>query len=356
MPPNRLANLPGFRDAGPFVGQPSPFEHGIIAAVDQERWTVVVELHESGVRQYDVPIMSPYFYHERGQGMYCVPEIGAQCIVAKAGGQYFVVGFLPPVDPSVNDEEPVGEDLSRLASDQPEASTNQGSARVSYRNGREGDMLPGDYCLSTRARNRLKIFTNGNILVQASHLCTRIYSKLRNFIQDICVNYSLRTPGGEVNWINDADDGSVTYERTVKANIDDDEPSFIEEVGSNGDIVTRKVQTEAGVEQFSEQISAEGEAAYKFVAGAHEINVDAEKIEIKALSGAHTVTIDADGVHIVSTGAVEATAGTDVLLTCPTGVLGMAEGEASWAVNGNLTLTATGMITINPVGALILAP
>lgn len=356
MPPNRLANLPGLKGASALLAQPSPFQHGVIAAVDQERWTVTVELHESGVRQYDIPLMSPYFFHERGQGMYCVPEIGAQCIVAEAGGQYFVVGFLPPVDLSVNAAAPVREDLSRLSADQASADSPAGAARMSYRNRRDGDMLPGDYCLTTRARNRIKMFTNGNVLVEASRLCARIYSKLRNYIQDICVNYSLRTPGGEINWINDADDGSVVYERLVKANIDDLEPSFTEEIGAGAAIATRKVQTEAGVEMMSEQLNADGSAAYKFVAGIHEVNVTPTQVEISVLGGAHTVVINAEGVTLVTSGKLEATATTEIKLTSPGGVLDMKAAQTDWAILGNLNVTATGNIVLNPVGNLYLPP
>ncbi|MEN6549909.1 MAG: hypothetical protein ABFE07_28030 [Armatimonadia bacterium] len=346
MPPNHLATLPGFRGVSPLLGQPSGLQHGVVVAVDQERWTVTVELHESGMRQYDIPLMSPYFFHERGQGMYCVPETGAQCIVADCWGQYFVLGFLPPVDPTINEVTPDGEDLSRLASDQASASATAGAARTSYRNRRDGDMLPGDYCFTTRARNRIKMFTNGNVLVQASRLCTRIYSKLRNIITDICVNYILRTPGGEVNWINDADDGTVRYERTVKANIDDAEPSFVEEIGAESSVVNRRVQTEAGVETMSEQLNADGSAAYKFVAGAHEVNVTPAKIEIKALSGVHTVTLDATGVHIVS--------GANFDVVTPTGTLAVNETGGQWSVVGDLVLASTGNMYLQPVGNLYL--
>lgn len=344
--PNRLATLPEFQGASAFTPRPSAFQHGLIVSVDAERWVVTVELHESGSRLYDIPVMQPYFYHERGQGMYSVPEVGAQCIVSDAGGHYFVVGFLPPVDPAVNDPKLAGEDLSKTYDQQTGGNVPQNSAQTSYRNGRDGDMLPGDYCFTTRARNRIKMFTNGNVIIQASRICSRIYSKLRNMISDVCLNFRMMTPGGEHNWINDADDGSVAYDRQVKVNVADDEPSFVEEIGAKGGVVNRRVQTSSGSEVFSEQLNPDGSAELSFVAGAHEVNVDADKIEVKALSGTHTVTIDATGVHIVTAGGFDVTAAN--------GTMAINELGGQWNVIGDLTLTATGNMYLQPVGALYL--
>ena len=196
----KVANLPEMGGRSPFKEYPSPFMHGIVAYVDPDRWTVTVMIHETGVRQYNVPIMSPYFFREKGQGAYFIPEVGAQCIVCFAYGQPFILGFLPPVD-SDTQVTTATEDLGSDVGTQPTAPTDpQPAPPTSYRNNRDGDMLPGDFCFLTRAKNKLKIFTNGNILVQASTLCMRIYSKLSSFITDYCVNYIMNTPGGQITF------------------------------------------------------------------------------------------------------------------------------------------------------------
>jgi hypothetical protein len=191
------------------------------------------------------------------------------------------------------------------------------------------------------------MFTNGNIIVQASRICSRFYSKFRNLIQDVCLNFKMTTPGGESNWINDADDGSVVYDRQVKENIDDVEPSFVEKIGSKGSIYNRTVQDPDDAEEmFSEQINSDGSAACRFVSGLHEINIDENKVEIKALSGEHTITLDVSGVHIVTSANFDVTAAK--------GTLEVNELGGNWSVIGDLVLASTGNMYLQPVGNLYL--
>lgn len=305
-----LKDVPSFVGYSPFKEYPSPFLHGSIVAVDVERWTVVVQLHETGIRQYNVPMLSPYFFRERGQGAYFIPEVGAQCLVCNAYGQYFILGYLPPVDPESSVGAEVTDNLSNQAGTTTQSSENN-EIISSYRNNRDGDMLPGDYCLMTRARNRIKMFTNGNILVEATKLCMRLYSKLRNWVTDLCVNYTMMTPGGKIEFTNDEETQATNYRREVKQKVDDDNPSFVETVGDGAGVYKRVIQTTAGTVKYTEHIDEDG-----------------------------NVTLEAEGnMTIKVTG--------DVTIETAGGTLEMAAAGSSWAATGDLTITSTGTLKLD---------
>lgn len=238
---NTLARIPEMAGNSPFKEYPSAFMHGVIVFIDPERWTVTVQIQETGARQYNVPIMSPYFFRERGQGAYFIPEVGAQCLVCYAYGQPFVLGFLPPID-SISKGSEIIDNLSESAGTYKPPTPSGAPPLTSYRNNREGEMLPGDYCIKTKGRNRLKLLTNGNVLIEASKVCMRVFSKLKNWITDYCINYTLNTPGGQINFKNDEDTGDTDLTREVRKNIDDEEFSFTEKIGKEGDIYNRTVK------------------------------------------------------------------------------------------------------------------
>lgn len=184
---------------------------GIITAVDSDKWTV--DVRTIGLEQslQDVRVMAPYFSFRRGHGIFQIPEIGSMCVVTRTQSDWIVVGFLPPsdVDSTLGNE---GDDASTGTQNLNDQFLGQVTAiqnnivsqqkqkegppnRHSFRSNREGDMIPGDGCVKTIAGNKIKWFTNGNLLFEASSLCQRIMSKLKNTVIDICTRYTLLTPG-----------------------------------------------------------------------------------------------------------------------------------------------------------------
>ncbi|KKN31760.1 hypothetical protein LCGC14_0820750 [marine sediment metagenome] len=184
---------------------------GIIIAVDSNKWTV--DVRTIGLEQslQDVRVMAPYYSFRRGHGIFQIPEVGSMCVVTRTQSDWIVVGFLPPsdIDATLGNE---GDDASTGTQNLNDQFLGQVAAikkniankkkqkegppgRHSFRSGREGDMIPGDGCVKTIAGNKIKWFTNGNILFESSSLCQRIMSKLKNTIIDICTSYNLLTPG-----------------------------------------------------------------------------------------------------------------------------------------------------------------
>jgi hypothetical protein len=268
---------------------------GIITHVDPERWVVNVEIQGTGQIQYDIPILNQYFYKEKGQGVYAIPETGAQCIVANALGQRFVLGYLPPVDPVEIDRSVTGRETEDLSEEYVEgkrfaqSEEDENIRSMSYRCNREEDMLPGDYCMKTRAGNKVKVFSNGNILAEATKLCTRIYSALKNWIFDICVNYLLRTPGGEIRWTNAVGSNQTDYRRLIKQKVTDKKHSFTELIGHDAKVYERTIRDkDDSTERFREHIQDDGEWDQRVETDKYHRNIDPDGNVLETMDGDHT--------------------------------------------------------------------
>jgi hypothetical protein len=229
--------------ANPQTDAVSPFQLGVVEDIDPERWVANVFLLQLHQRQKDIPIMSPYFNWETGQGVYNIPEIGSHCMVGRSTAGYFILGFMPIVDksyieagrekkPSQNFSMEFTKEAKRALRNAPSEAAS-GVRKLSFRCKREDDMLPGDYCVKTRAFNKIKLFTDGNILCEASKLCFRIYSYLKNWIMDTCVNYLLKTPGGEHRWSNDDETDQSDFKREYKQKVTDNFASVTERIGND---------------------------------------------------------------------------------------------------------------------------
>ena len=81
----------------------------------------------------DMPFASPYMHHQGGEGIYCMPEVGARCWVC------WPSDALSPF----------------LLAYGPYASSDQDAANR-WRSGRE-ELRPGDIYLGTRDRNGIAI-------------------------------------------------------------------------------------------------------------------------------------------------------------------------------------------------------
>ena len=226
----------------PYNQSATPFLEGIIRDVDSEKWTCEVKTLGLDQSLQDVRIMSPYFNFTNGHGIFQIPEIGSMCVVSRTQSDWFVVGFIPPSD--VDDTEGTESDeattgsqnlsepfLGQVAAIQSrllkqEQGGNGIPKRHSFRSNREGDMIPGDGCLKSRAGNKFKWFTNGNLLAEASKLCQRIWSRLQNQIIDIAARYSLLTPGVQKEITVSDETQEVLETIKVRRKTDDDTPQI----------------------------------------------------------------------------------------------------------------------------------
>lgn len=340
----------------------TPFYLATIERVDPERWVATVYLESEQTTITDVPLMSPYFFKEFGQGAYFIPEAGARCVVGQTMDDYFVIGYLPPLDQNFIDasaELKPTQDLQSQFTNEARAKLKRapgqdavGDRTKSYRSSREGDMLPGDYCFKTRAFNKLKIFNNGNILVEASKICFRIYTQLKNWMMDICVNYVMTTPGGEIRWTNEVATKESDYKREMKQYVDDKFASYIETIGADSNmyrrmVISRETRIKVGEtfqpEMFYEHIREDGE----WVRRVNHVQPDASSIgddryrEHVAVDGEWTKTIE---------GAPDASAAYHKNITSGGTVVEDAAGNKTVTIDGSTYImkTPNGIIHLNP--------
>ena len=252
------------------------FQEGIIRSVDAEKWTCEVGTQAYAQILTDVRIMSPYYNFSNGHGIFQIPEVGTMCVVTRSQSGWFIVGFLPPSDLAATED--VGtenttsntQDLSQPflgqvtaiqnSIQQQQPSEDRRPARHSFRSNREGNMIAGDGCVKTRAGNKIKWFTNGNILLEASKICQRIYSRLQNRIVDIAARYSLLTPGVQKEIAVDEENQQVLETIQVRKTTSDEKPSLqIRRGFVSSDEVYEFIVQENGSTKFRIVIKDDGE-------------------------------------------------------------------------------------------------
>ena len=171
---------------------PALIETARIVNVNVKDWTVDVLTTPPGNKPYfDIEVMSPYFHFANGEGIYCMPEVGALVWVCKpTDGVFarpFILGFQAPYD--MNSK--------------------------GYRNGRQA-LNPGDIMLRTRDENFVILRRGGVVQIGSTPACQRIFIPIRNYIKDFCENYELNTFGGELTWHTDRTDQTTTEDAPTR--------------------------------------------------------------------------------------------------------------------------------------------
>lgn len=255
----------------------TPFVKGTIQTVNADRWTVDVLTEEPlELLLRDIPIMSPFYNYKFGNGLFMLPEPDTICVVGRHQDSYFIIGFLPPADAgtTIKVKNEPDQDLFTAFQDRVavtkeafarEEAITDPPGRQSYRSNREDDMLAGDGVAKTSAGNKFKWLTNGTLLAESSKLCLRIWSRLRNTIIDIFVNYQQIGPGfqHEVNVDEDDPKKPVNVRTQVAKATGDKEPSIIIEKGATPNVYRLTVQTEDGDKRHEFRIADDGAITLK---------------------------------------------------------------------------------------------
>ena len=196
---------------------PSTIETARIVNVNIDDWSVdVTSLPPADKKYFDIQVMSPYFHYSNGEGIYCMPEVGALVWVCRPTegefGTPFVLGYQAPYD---------------------------GDSQ-SYRNGRQS-LNPGDIMLRTRDENFIILRRGGVVQIGATPTAQRIFIPIRNIIKDFCENYELYSFGGELTWTTDRTDQTTTGDApttfSLKAKRLANEPGQVAQltIGSHGE-------------------------------------------------------------------------------------------------------------------------
>ena len=168
-----MAYREGFTESA--GSDPAVICQGKIINVNMVNWTVDVLSTFDQKRITDIQWGSPYLHFNNGEGMYVVPEVGAQCMVAIPGDTSapFVMSFVAPHE------------------------FKEGEA--SFDAGRP-PAKPGDIVMRTRDDNFVVLHRGGVLQLGATEVAQRIYIPLGNLIMDISGRYQHYNTSGSVIW------------------------------------------------------------------------------------------------------------------------------------------------------------
>ena len=194
---------------------PPTIETGRIMNVNVNDWSVDVISEYANKRYFDLQVMSPYFHFANGEGIYCMPEIGAMVWICKPTqgrfGAPFVMGYQAPFD----------------------------MANSNFQCGRQA-LNPGDIMMRTRDENFIILRRGGVVQIGSTPVAQRMYVPLRNFIKDFCENYEMHSFGGDLTWLcarTDQDSTghkATTFQLSAKQYADEPLPVATLTIGSLG--------------------------------------------------------------------------------------------------------------------------
>jgi len=154
--------------------RPAYIQAGRVVDVDPVHWTVTVR-SEIGEQLFtNLPIAAVYLHSAEGEGVYVMPEVGAECWVAR---------------PSEKDRRPFILCYRPL--------TDQGEMAD---RGNRPPMNPGDIFLLGRDQNGIRIRRGGILEVFATPIARTMYLPTDNAVQTICEDFRVLAFGGTLNW------------------------------------------------------------------------------------------------------------------------------------------------------------
>lgn len=154
--------------------------------VNMVNWTVDAQAIFDQRNFWDVQVGSPYLHPTSGEGIYCVPEVGAKCTVCipSDGTAPYVLSFVMPMESTPSTAEEGEED---------------GNKGYTYAGGRSRGK-PGDLVMRGRDGNFMILHRGGVAQFGSSALAQRICVPITNLMTDISQTYNHYNSAGTINW------------------------------------------------------------------------------------------------------------------------------------------------------------
>lgn len=269
-------------------------EEATVVDVNKRNYTVSVVTRHTSKRFDDLQVASPYFHNDNGEGIYCLPEVGAVCEICRGSDTTppFVMCFL--AIPNATESE----------DGTPARSTAAGGSTtdVSFR-GKRLDIQPGDIVMATRDENFVILRRGGILQIGSTDIAQRMYIPINNFIRDICENYAMDSLGGNIRWAverQENDPGGnapVSYIFNVGENAQDEKASvsvrhFPTSGPTDNKLAWEVVVARNGIDRNTGEYTTE-----KYTMS---VAQDGEKMEMVggsytlSVTGDHTVNADGD--------------------------------------------------------------
>lgn len=169
---------------------------GRVVNVDMVNWTVDVFSQFDQMRLLEIPVSSPYQHHNRGDGIYVMPEVNSKCAVCwpSDSSPPFVLGFIMSHESNTLAASDTSPDGTGGRSDR-----NLAPTAADFSGGRPRSK-PGDIIMRGRDGNQVILHRGGVLQIGANELSQRMYIPLGNLIMDFAENYALQSAGGSINW------------------------------------------------------------------------------------------------------------------------------------------------------------
>ena len=173
--------------------------------VNMRSWTVDVAGKLTGRYWADVQAGSPYLHQNSGEGIYCMPEVGAVCMLCiptDTSGP-FIMSYISPGQTTNAGEGVDAAQQGMTGSDdqdysKPPPPPNK-AIDYSYSSNR-AIAKPGDIVIQGRDGNFCKLHRGGALEIGSSELSKRIYIPLTNMVTDISERYEHHNAAGTVRW------------------------------------------------------------------------------------------------------------------------------------------------------------
>lgn len=177
---------------------PARIFQGTVIDVNTTNWTVDVISKYETRRMLDLQVGACYQHFAQGEGIYAMPEVGAQCMVCLPSDSSppFVLTFVMPMEQV---------DQSSVDADAPVAAS-FGGGRIKAK--------PGDIVMQGRDGNYVILHRGGVLQIGAGPLAQRVFIPLTNVIKDFAEEYEMHTQGGSVLW--GIQEGSPEDEQAVQ--------------------------------------------------------------------------------------------------------------------------------------------
>lgn len=184
-----MFDLSKFRNGWTHQGGHIParvFQATVIDA-NSNNWTVDVVSKYDRITLLDIQVGTAYQHYQEGEGIFALPEVGAQCMVCLPSDTSppFIMAFIMPME-RVDLSEATGE------ADAP-------SMTASFGGGRPKAKF-GDIMIRGRDGNFVTLHRGGVLQIGAGPLAQRIYIPLTNLVKDFAEEYEQHTQGGSIRW------------------------------------------------------------------------------------------------------------------------------------------------------------
>jgi len=163
-----------------------------IKAVDEKRWVAYFKCHGGpNAPQGWAPWTSPYAHPtSASEGYNFIPRVGAQCIVHRIQGLYFITAFYVPSSGT--------------------ASSGQGGAIIpNHRGNRPDNYNLGDVAVGTADENVQVWSQDGAITAKSRSLSKWFIEPLKGLMRMVLQNWEGWTDGGSWSWSTERDPGKI---------------------------------------------------------------------------------------------------------------------------------------------------